>query len=109
MHGAGILLRPAAHAQGVAAVLLEELPFGLTWRLDEPLARSSQALVDDRRLWLIDPTDEPAALERALALGRPAAVLSFSIATTATAPRRRSAWACRMSRCLSYSLASPLR
>ncbi len=56
---------------------LEEGPFGLTWELDEPMARSSQALVDGGRVWLVDPTDEPAALERALALGRPAAVLQL--------------------------------
>jgi hypothetical protein len=56
---------------------LEESPFGLTWELDEPMARSSQALVDGGRVWLVDPTDEPAALERALALGRPAAVLQL--------------------------------
>ncbi len=41
------------------------------------MARSSQALVDGGRVWLVDPTDEPAALERALALGRPAAVLQL--------------------------------
>ena len=56
---------------------LEEGSFGLTWELDEPMARSSQALVYGGRVWLVDPTDEPAALERALALGRPAAVLQL--------------------------------
>jgi hypothetical protein len=50
---------------------------GLTWVLDEPLARASHALADDGVMWLIDPTDEPAALEAALALGRPAAVLQL--------------------------------
>jgi hypothetical protein len=58
-------------------VFLEESSLGITWQLDEPLARSSQALVDGGRVWLVDPTDEPAALERALALGRPAAVLQL--------------------------------
>ncbi len=58
-------------------MFLEESSLGISWRLDEPLARSSQALVDGGRVWLVDPTDEPAALERALALGRPAAVLQL--------------------------------
>ena len=59
------------------AVFLEESSCGLTWQLDEPMARSSQALLDGGRVWLVDPTDEPAALDRALALGRPAAVLQL--------------------------------
>lgn len=50
---------------------------GLTWVRDEPLARASHALVDDGRVWLVDPTDEPAALEAALASGRPAGVLQL--------------------------------
>ncbi len=58
-------------------MFLEESSIGLTWELDEPLARSSQALADGGRVWLVDPTDEPAALERALALGRPAGVLQL--------------------------------
>jgi hypothetical protein len=58
-------------------VALEESPTGLTWVLDEPMARTSHALVDDGRVWFIDPTDEPAALERALARGRPAGVLQL--------------------------------
>jgi hypothetical protein len=77
VHRAGVVLRAAADLKGVAAVLLEEGPFGLTWELDEPMARSSQALVDGGRVWFVDPIDEPAALERALALGRPAAVLQL--------------------------------
>ncbi len=58
-------------------MVLEESPVGLTWTIDEPLARSSHALLDAGRGWLIDPVDETAAVERALALGRPAAVLQL--------------------------------
>ena len=58
-------------------MILDESPAGLTWVVDEPIARSSHALVDQGRVWLIDPTDQPAALERALALGRPVAVLQL--------------------------------
>ena len=61
----------------VALTSLDQQPFGVTWVLDEPMARSSHALVDKGRVWLIDPTDEPEALDRALALGRPVAVLQL--------------------------------
>ncbi len=62
---------------GEDAVMLTRSSVGLTWVLDEPLARASHALVDDGRVWFVDPTDEPAALEAALALGRPVAVLQL--------------------------------
>jgi len=58
-------------------MMLEESPVGLTWTIDEPLARSAHALADGGYVWLIDPVDEPAAVERALALGRPAGVLQL--------------------------------
>jgi hypothetical protein len=58
-------------------VVLEESSLGLSWVLDEPLARAAHALVDSGRVWLVDPTDEPAALRCALTLGRPAAVLQL--------------------------------
>lgn len=77
MRRARVVLRQAARAQGLTGVLLEESAFGLTWVLDEPAVRTSHALVDADRVWLIDPTDEPAALERALARRRPAAVLQL--------------------------------
>ncbi len=50
---------------------------GLTWVADEPIARTSHALVDEGRVWLVDPTDDATALERALALGRPVAVVQL--------------------------------
>lgn len=56
---------------------LEESPVGLTWVLDEPIERASHALVCQGRVWFVDPTDDPAALERALALGSPAAVVQL--------------------------------
>jgi hypothetical protein len=57
--------------------MLTRSSVGLTWVLDEPLARASHALADGGAVWLVDPTDEPAALEAALALGRPAGVLQL--------------------------------
>lgn len=50
---------------------------GLTWVIEESLTRSSHVLVDHRRVWLIDPVDEPAAIDRVAALGDPVAVLQL--------------------------------
>lgn len=55
----------------------DEFGSGFSWVMDEPLQRSSHALVVDGRVWLIDPVDEPSALERAAALGEPAGVLQL--------------------------------
>jgi hypothetical protein len=50
---------------------------GLTWTIDEPMVRASHALADDGRVWLVDPVDEPAALERAAGLGEIVGVLQL--------------------------------
>lgn len=57
---------------------LDEFPFGFSWVIEEPMQRASHAIADDDgRVWLVDPTDEPAALERAGALGTPAGVVQL--------------------------------
>jgi hypothetical protein len=61
----------------MALASLDESAVGLTWVIDEPMERASHALVDGGRVWLIDPTDEREAVERALSLGEPAAVLQL--------------------------------
>ena len=50
---------------------------GFSWVADEPATRTSHALVDDGRLWLVDPVDWPDAIERAAGLGAPSAVLQL--------------------------------
>lgn len=55
----------------------EEHALGLTWVVDEPMARASHALADDGRVWLVDPVDAGGAVQRAAALGEPAAVLQL--------------------------------
>jgi hypothetical protein len=55
----------------------DELPFGFSWLVDEPMTRTSHALADEGRAWLVDPVDWPPALERAETLGAPAAVLQL--------------------------------
>ncbi|HEU4657858.1 MAG TPA: hypothetical protein VFR97_10045 [Capillimicrobium sp.] len=55
----------------------EEHPLGLSWIADEAMTRTSHALVDDGRVWLVDPVDVDGAVDRAAALGEPAAVLQL--------------------------------
>ena len=55
----------------------DEYDGGLSWVIDEPMQRTSHALVDDGRVWLVDPVDVPEAVDRALALGEPAGVLQL--------------------------------
>jgi hypothetical protein len=55
----------------------DEYEFGLSWVLAESMQRTSHALVDGGRLWLVDPVAVDDALERALALGTPAGVLQL--------------------------------
>ena len=50
---------------------------GFSWIVDEPMARASHALAANGRLWLVDPIDCPEAIDRAIALGEPAAVLQL--------------------------------
>lgn len=50
---------------------------GFGWMADEPMTRTSHALADGGRVWLVDPVDWPEAVERALALGEPAGVLQL--------------------------------
>jgi hypothetical protein len=50
---------------------------GFSWTIAEPATRTSHVLAADGRTWLVDPVDWPEAIERALALGRPQAVLQL--------------------------------
>ncbi|MBA2517855.1 MAG: hypothetical protein H0V22_11200 [Solirubrobacterales bacterium] len=60
-----------------ASLRFDDLPFGFSWVVQEPMQRTSHALAVDGRVWLIDPVDEPAALERAAAMGEPAGVIQL--------------------------------
>jgi hypothetical protein len=59
---------------------LAEHPLGVSWVVDEMMQRASHALAHEGRVWLVDPTDVPEALERAAALGEPAGVLQLYVA-----------------------------
>jgi len=60
-----------------AGAFVEESPLGLTWTVREPISRTSHALVDAGRVWLIDPAWEPSVFERVAAFGEPAAVIQL--------------------------------
>lgn len=62
----------------MAAVEIHPHAAGLTWVLTgEGMARACHALVADGRVWLVDPVDEPEALERAAALAPVAGVVQL--------------------------------
>jgi hypothetical protein len=61
----------------VALQALERHAVGLSWVIDEPMARASHALVAGDGVWLVDPVDEPEALAQVQALGPPVAVLQL--------------------------------
>jgi hypothetical protein len=50
---------------------------GFSWIVEEPMTRTSHALADGGRVWLVDPIRFDPALERVATLGRPAAVLQL--------------------------------
>lgn len=50
---------------------------GFSWIVDEPMTRTSHALADGGRVWLVDPVRHEPALERALGLGEAEAVLQL--------------------------------
>ena len=55
----------------------DEQPHSLSWVLDEPMRRTSHALVADGRVWLVDPVDVREAMGRVAQLGEPAGVLQL--------------------------------
>jgi hypothetical protein len=55
----------------------DDFGFGFSWTIEETTGRTSHALADDGRVWLVDPVDVPEAVERAQALGTPAAVIQL--------------------------------
>ena len=60
----------------MARIDIEEHALGVTWVVEEPMERAFHALVDDGRVWLVDPLDRP-EIEDGLALGEPAGVLQL--------------------------------
>lgn len=61
----------------MGARIYENGDIGITWVMDEPMARASHALTDGEKVWIIDPVDDEAAIERALTLGKPAVVFQL--------------------------------
>jgi hypothetical protein len=71
----GALTPTAGSVPQMTRILEHEL--GLSWIMDEPMQRGSHALLDDGRVWLIDPVDDAEALARAGELGAPAGVIQL--------------------------------
>jgi hypothetical protein len=57
--------------------LVDELPFGFGWMTDERYTRTSHALADGGRVWLVDPVDVPRLDDRVRSLGEPAGVIQL--------------------------------
>ncbi|MGZ8696687.1 MAG: hypothetical protein ACXWZ1_04970 [Gaiellaceae bacterium] len=55
----------------------DEFDAGFGWTVDEFMQRSSHALVEDGRVWVIDPVDGDGVEERIRAAGMPAGVLQL--------------------------------
>jgi len=60
-----------------AVRVYDEYAFGFSWVLDEPMQRTSHALLDDGKVWLVDPVAFDEALDRAAGLGEVAGVLQL--------------------------------
>jgi hypothetical protein len=58
-------------------VKLQRHALGVTWVEQNAMARAAHALVDDRRVWLIDPYEDTEALAAVAELGTPAGVLQL--------------------------------
>jgi len=56
---------------------IDDFGFGFSWVMREAMTRTSHALATDEGVWLVDPVDEPEAMERVAALGSPAGVLQL--------------------------------
>jgi hypothetical protein len=58
-------------------VRLQRHALGVTWVEQNAMARAAHALLDDRRVWLIDPYENAEAMAAATELGTPAGVLQL--------------------------------
>ena len=68
----------ASRLVSIAAGLDTSLDFAVSWTLEgEAMRRSSHALADGGRVWLIDPVSDEAALAAAEALGEVAGVIQL--------------------------------
>jgi hypothetical protein len=56
---------------------VQQHALGITWVEQNAMARAAHALVDDRRVWLIDPYEDADALAAVAELGTPAGVLQL--------------------------------
>ncbi len=56
---------------------VDESPLGLSWVMDEPMARACHAILADGKVWFVDPVEVGDIVDRGAALGTPAGVLQL--------------------------------
>lgn len=56
---------------------VDQSDVGMTWVMDEPMARASHALLKDGQVWIVDPVDDPEAMAKVAELGEPAGVIQL--------------------------------
>ncbi len=61
----------------MSAAAIESHECGVTWVIEEPFTRAAHALAQGGRVWIVDPVDDPHAMEAAAELGEPVAVLQL--------------------------------
>lgn len=61
----------------MAPKLIVPFKHGVSWVQDEWMARASHALASGGKVWLIDPVDEPEAIEQAVQLGEIVGVIQL--------------------------------
>jgi hypothetical protein len=59
------------------SVKLDYHDAGVSWVVREAMSRASHALADDGRVWLIDPVEDPEAMEAVAELGEIAGVIQL--------------------------------
>lgn len=59
------------------SVWVQHHSVGITWHESNAMARAAHAVRDGETVWLIDPFEDPAALEAVAALGQPAGVIQL--------------------------------
>ncbi len=55
----------------------EQGAHGFSWIVDDPMTRTSHALAAEGQVWIVDPVRHPPAVERAMTLGTPVAVVQL--------------------------------
>lgn len=78
--GSPLCVRPrlAGYAASMSVRICDDMgAWGFSWTTDEKIHRTSHALAAGGRVWIVDPVDDDAVMERVASLGKPVAVLQL--------------------------------